>query len=92
MPPVQHKCTQQECIIKHEKYINELKIEVAVAKSDIAVVKGDIKDTMTDVKELRNEVKQGFEKSESKNSKVFWMIFSVMMGVILELVVNVLKK
>jgi hypothetical protein len=77
-----------ECNCQKQSEIEQLKIDVAVAKSDIKQVKDDIKDIKTDMT-------KGFESIEDAQKKFYlWLIptlGSAMIALIIFIVTNLGK-
>jgi peptidoglycan hydrolase CwlO-like protein len=67
-----------DCICSRQKEIEQLKIDVAVAKSDITSVKGDIT-------EIKTQIAAGFKKVEEGQSKMIWWLIPTLAAAVVSL-------
>jgi predicted nucleic acid-binding Zn-ribbon protein len=88
----QHKCVNKEIIEILRERIRHLETESEIHKNNISSVKEDIKDMKVNLKDISEKMNAGFKAVDNKNIKVLTTEVVLLIGVIIDIAINILQK
>lgn len=74
------------------KEIEQMKIDIAVAKSEITSVKTDVREIKTDIKEINRNIKDNHIQQDKKINKIIMSVAGSIILLLLQLVFTLFEK